>query len=81
MILQKLTEIEKNAISKIRMEEEKLKAIERFRKMLHDIDFTFELVRTNDAEKLSGLMQGLKKCQLNEMEKKLISEITTKKKN
>jgi len=78
MILEKLMEIEKDAMSKIWMEEERLKTVEGFRKMLYGIDFTFELVRTNDAEKLSGLIQGLKKHQLDESEKKLINQITAK---
>jgi hypothetical protein len=76
MILEKLMEIEKDAMAKIKVEEERLKTAEGFRKMLYEIDFTFELVRTNDAEKLTGLMQGLKKRQLDESEKKLIKEIT-----
>ena len=75
MILGKLKEIEKDATSKIRQEENRLKTAENFRMMLNEIDFTYELVRTNDPEKLIRLMSSLKKGPLNGSEKKIINEI------
>ena len=73
MILGKLKEIEKDATSKILQEENRLKTAENFRMMLNEIDFTYELVRTNDPEKLIRLMSSLKKGQLNGSEKKIIT--------
>lgn len=76
MILEKLMEIEKDALSKINLEQQRLKTAEKFRKMLFDIDFTYELVRMNDAQKLSDLMKSLKKDELNESETRMINELT-----
>ena len=45
--------------------------------MLDEIDFTYELVRTNDTEKLIRLMSSLKNGQLNGSEKKIIDNINT----
>ena len=45
--------------------------------MLDEIDFTYELVRTNDPEKLIRLMSSLKNGQLNGSEKKIIDNINT----
>ena len=55
MIIEKLSKIELASKYKINSEYRKLETVRNFRELLHEIDFSSEIVPVEDIEKLTDL--------------------------
>ena len=61
----------------IRLETDKLKAVKSLLKILNQVDFTVEVVPSEDAIRLAGLLVSLKGEALNNEETNLVNEIVS----
>ena len=75
MIIEKLSKIELASKYKINSEYRKLETVRNFRELLHEIDFSSEIVPVEDIEKLTDLLTLLKGNELNKCEVSLIKEL------
>jgi len=76
MILKKLSTIKSSSENIIDNETNRIKTAISIEQLLKQIDFTSEIVPTNDSEKLKKLFTSLKGEKLTNSEHKLIEEIT-----
>ena len=75
MILDKLSKLEMEAIKTIAEKEKKIQTIQDVKELLDQIDFSSEVIPTENSKRLKNLLSTLKGKQLSESEKKLIEEI------
>jgi len=75
MILKTISIIKHTSKINIQNEVEKLETITTIEKLLNEVDFTAEVVPTNDADKLTNLISSLKEDELNKKEIALVEEI------
>lgn len=75
MILEKLSKIKLEAENKIKNEYRKIETVRNFKKLLNQIDFSSEVVSTEDTGSLKKLLISLKGKELNEIENMLVEEI------
>jgi len=78
MILEKLSKIKLEAVNKINGEYRKIETVRNFKKLLNQIDFSSEVVPTEDTGRLKKLLISLKGKELNEIENMLVEEIINK---
>ncbi len=78
MIIEKLSKIKLEAENKINSECRKIETVRNFKKLLNQIDFTAEVIPTEDSERLTKVLTSLKGKQLNKCEIKLVEEIIKK---
>ncbi len=78
MILEKLSKIKLEAENKINSEYRKIETVRNFKKLLNQIDFTAEVVPTEDSKRLTKVLTSLKGRTLNGSESKLVEEIIKK---
>lgn len=75
MIIELLTDIEKEVTYSIYTEEKNLVAVKNLKELLNQIDHEVEVVPYADKEKLSRLLVSLKGEALNERENQMIERI------
>lgn len=78
MIIEKLSKIKLEAENKIKSEYRKIETVKNFKKLLNQIDFTAEVVPTEDSKRLTKVLTSLKGKALNRSESKLVVEIADK---
>ena len=75
MILNKLSKLELEAIKTIAEKEKKIQTIHDIKDLLDQIDFSAEVIPTENSKKIEELLISLKGKQLSELEKQLVLDI------
>ncbi len=78
MIIDKLSKIELTSKYRINSEYRKLDTVRIFKELLNQVDFSSEVVPTEDYKKLTKVLTSLKGKQLSKCEAKLIEELVGK---